>query len=167
MSELQLAAHGIATRLPPGWEGRISRRDTTLAGVGEDAKAQFHPEERTYPIAHFANFALPADVADYGSGAVELMTASNLFIVLLEFGPESVGTALFAAQGLPRNLSPDRFTPNQLQRTIRGQSGYQTFFTEAGRPFCLFVALGSHSNRAALVREANHVLAATTITPRS
>lgn len=127
---------------------------------------QFHPEERTYPIAHFANFALPPDVADYGSGAVELMTAKNLFIVLLEFGPESVGKALFARQGLPRRLLPDVFTPNQLQRTIRGQGGYQTFFTEAGRPFCLFIALGSYANRSALVREANAVLAATTISAR-
>ncbi|MCX7621118.1 MAG: hypothetical protein N2037_09790 [Acidimicrobiales bacterium] len=166
MSEIQLSAHGITTRLPRGWEGRIRRRDPQLGGPGERGKPQFHPEERTYPIAHFANFPLPADVADYGSGAVELMTRSNLFIVLLEFGPESVGKALFATQGLPRNLSPDLFTPNQLQRTIRGQGGYQTFFTEAGRPFCLFIALGSYANRAALIRKANAVLAATTITPR-
>ena len=162
---MRLSAFGIEAELPDGWEGRIARRDTGLR-AGPDAVPQFHPEERTYPIAQFANFPLPAVVEDFGSGAVELMGSDDLYLTLLEFGPESVGQPLFAAEGMPRPLRPGQFTPNQLQRTIAGQGGFQTFFTEAGRPFCLFIALGSQANRVALVAEANTMLAALTIGPR-
>jgi hypothetical protein len=30
---------------------------------------------------------------------------------------------------------------------IPGQAGYQRFFTENGRPFCLYVVLGGYANR--------------------
>lgn len=162
---MQLSAFGFDVTLPPGWEGRIDRRDTALR-TGPAAMPQFHPEERTYPIARFANFALPVDVEDYGSGAVELMGPDNLYVTLLEFGPESLGQPLFSAEGMPRRLRPGQFSPNQLQRTISGQGGFQTFFTEARRPMCLFIALGSYANRVALVEQANLLLDALTIGPR-
>jgi len=44
---------------------------------------------------------------DCGSGAVELMTAGPGLVSLFEYGPEAVGTALFAKQGLP-DVRPDR-----------------------------------------------------------
>lgn len=163
---LQLAAHGISTELPPGWEGRISLRPEPGPGAASPATGHDLSAERTFPITHLANFALPDERGDYGSGAVELMRGQHLFVCLFEFGPESVGQPLFAARGLPRDLRAAQFSTSQLQRTIPGQGGLQTFFTEAGRAFSLFVVLGSHQNRRELVPLANQVLATTTISPR-
>jgi hypothetical protein len=181
---MDLNGYGITTTLQPGWEGRIMKRsepqvgqadgpmpsavapDDEAAGAGAAAADRRGWPERTYPVVHLANFGIPDDRGDFGSGAVELMKSDDLFITLFEYGPECVGQALFATQGLPRELRPDQFSPNALQRTITGQSGLQIFFTEAGRAFCLFIALGSHENRAALVKKANAALATITIQPQ-
>jgi hypothetical protein len=170
---LQLDSHGITIALPTGWEGRISRRDlpTVAPATGATAGramlgALGAAGERPFPIAHLANFALPEDRGDFGSGAVELMGAGNLFVCLFEYGPESVGTALFAPQGMPRDLQPSQFNPRALQRIIPGQAGFQQFFTEGNRAFCLFVVLGALANAPTLVPSANSVLAATTFQPR-
>ena len=72
---------------------------------------------------------------------------------------------LFAAQGLPTSLDPDDFSPNVLQRTIRGQAGVQKFFHDQGRAFCLYVVLGSFADRQQLVPRVNQVLATMTIEP--
>jgi hypothetical protein len=180
---MDLSGYGITTTLLPGWEGRIMKRAEPQVGqangpspafvappsnggtrTGDDTSGS--SPERTYPIVHLATFALPDDRGDFGSGAVELMGTDDLFITLFEYGPESVGQAMFQRQGLPRKLTANDFNPNGLQRTITGQSGAQVFFTEGNRAFCLFVALGSHSNRAALASKANAALATITIQPR-
>jgi hypothetical protein len=186
---MELTGYGITTTLLPGWEGRIMKRAEPELGQanGPDPRLVTPPPadppppgsgglaanggdtalpERTYPIVHLANFALPDDRGDFGSGAVELMRDHNLFIALFEYGPESVGQPMFDTQGLPRSLRPEQFAPNALQRTISGQSGLQVFFTEGNRAFCLFVALGSHANRVRLVKQANEALASLTIEPR-
>jgi hypothetical protein len=140
-----LQAHGISAQLPSGFEGRIFQRSAT---GGEVAR----------PVAHFATFALPADVADFGGGAVPLMTPQDIFSVLFEYGPESLGTALFAQNGMPRQLTPQNFSTITLRRGMPSQSGTQFFFTENGRPFTLYVVLGSHTMRASLVPRVNALL---------
>ncbi len=55
----------------------------------------------TYPVGQFATFPIPDDIGDFGSGAVTLMGPADVFASLFEYGPESVGTALFARQGRP------------------------------------------------------------------
>ena len=70
--------------LPIGWEGRGFARREEVSG------------EHTYTVLHLANFALPTRVEDYGGGAVEAMRSRDAFVSLLQFGPESVGTPLFA-----------------------------------------------------------------------
>jgi hypothetical protein len=177
---MDLSGYGINTTLPPGWEGRIMKRAEPNTGEGGGPSPKFASPtstdqalaaagrasaERTYPVVHMANFAIPDDRGDFGSGAVELMSTDNLFITLFEFGPESVGQPMFATQGMPRKLTAADFQPNVLQRTIAGQSGFQQFFTENGRAFCLFIAIGSHGNRAALAAEANAALATVVIDP--
>jgi hypothetical protein len=163
---VELSGYGITSELPPGWEGRITRRpdptDPGAAALGFQTAAEL----RTHPVAHLANFALPPDRGDFGSGAVELMGADDALVVLFEYGPESLGTALFAPVGLPTRLGPEQFSPRQLQRVIPGQAGYQTFFTAEGRPFCLYVVLGSHARAPVLVPEVNTVIAATVIGSR-
>ena len=159
---MKVASHGIETDLPPGWEGRISLR---RAPDGRD-RGLGHVGEVPNPVAHLANFPLPEDRGDFGSGAVDLMGSGDVLVVLFEYGPESVGTALFARDGLPTALQPGMFSASSLQRTMAGQAGCQVFFTTAGRAFCCYVVLGRQSEAARLVPLANATLRATTIGPR-
>lgn len=146
-----ISAHGIASRLPGGFEGRIYVRP---AAVGV-----------SYPVGQFATFPLPDDIGDFGSGAVNLMGPGDVFVTLFEYGPESLGTALFNQQGLPAVLSPGDFSPVRLRRGLPGQSGMQRFFTEAGRPFACYAVLGSHSMRDQLVPVVNALISSLAISP--
>ena len=145
-----IGAHGITARLPQGFEGRIFVRPAPV-GV-------------TYPVAQFATFPIPDDIGDFGSGAVNLMGPSDVFATLFEYGPESLGTALFARQGRPAALAPADFSPTVLRRGLPGQSGTQWFFTEAGRPFSFYAVLGSHTMRTALVPRVNALMTALALT---
>jgi hypothetical protein len=147
-----LFAHGIGAGLPSGFEGRIVKRQGS--GI-EVANA----------VAQFSTFALPSDVGDFGGGAVNLMGNDDIFAVLFEYGPDSVGTRLFAHQGMPRPLGTADFQPYVLRRGLTGQSGTQWFFTESGRPFTLYVVLGSHARRSVLVPRVNRLLEGLTIEP--
>lgn len=145
-----LHAHGIHAPLPAGFEGRIFRRPKT-------------GDEQPRPVAHFATFALPTTVGDFGGGAVTLMGPDDIFAVLFEYGPESVGTALFSRHGMPRSLRPDDFRPATLRRGLGGQSGTQWFFVEHGRPFTLYAVLGAHGRRFASVPRLNALLHTVTV----
>ncbi len=147
-----LRAHGITAPLPTGFEGRIFIRPA----IGREVP---------YPVANFATFALPADVGDFGSGAVNLMAATDIFATLFEYGPESLGTPLFARPGMPRSLSTTDFRPYVLRRGLSGQSGSQWFFTEGGRPFTLYVVLGSHAQRDLLVPRVNDLIGTLAVDP--
>ncbi len=146
-----IGAHGITARLPDGFEGRIFVRPAVV-GV-------------TYPVGQFATFPIPDDIGDFGSGAVTAMGPTDVFATLFEYGPESVGTALFAQQGRPGALSEADFSPMVLRRGLPGQSGTQWFFTESGRPFSFYAVLGSHTQRPALVPRVNTLLSSLTLSP--
>ncbi len=148
-----IRAHGIAAQLPALFEGRIFVRP---ASVG-----------MSYPVGQFATFPIPDDVGDFGSGAVTLMGPEDVFATLFEYGPESVGTALFSAQGRPSSFTPGDFSPMRLRRGIPGQSGTQRFFTEAGRPFSFYAVLGSHVRRELLVPSVNELISSLLISPAS
>lgn len=159
---MKLEAHGITTELPPGWEGRITLRkapDGTQRSIGNAG-------EIPNPVVHLANFPLPEQRGDYGSGAVDVMTDTDVLVVLFEFGPESVGTPLFRRRGIPTRLTPNMFSPQALQRAIPGQAGCQVFFTEAGRAFCCYTVLGRQAAAARVLPQANATLSATRIRPR-
>ncbi len=146
-----IGAHGISARLPEGFEGRIIVRPTFVGS--------------SYPVAQFSTFPLPDDTGDFGSGAVSIMGPADVFATLFEYGPESLGTALFAHQGRPAGLSAADFSPTVLRRGIPGQSGTQWFFTEAGRPFSFYAVLGSHARRTTLVPRVNALLKALGVSP--
>jgi len=146
-----LQAHGISAQLPSGFEGQIFQRQATGAEVAR-------------PVAQFATFALPPQVGDFGGGAVNLMGPSDIFVVLFQYGPESTGTALFARQGMPRQLGTGDFHPFTLRRGLPGQSGTQWFFTESGKPFTLYAVLGNHLSRAQLVPQLNALLQGIAVT---
>lgn len=159
---MKLQAHGIETDLPPGWEGRISLRDRPPTG----RRALGDPGEQPNPVVHLANFALPEQRGDFGSGAVDVMGDDNVFVALFEYGPSEAGTALFRRKGLPTRLTPAMFSASALQRTLPGQAGAQTFFTTAGRAFCCYAVLGRQANAFRVLPGANATLAATKIGPR-
>jgi hypothetical protein len=73
VTRAKLRAHGITATLPDGFEGRIFVRPH-LEG------------EFSHSVAQFATFPLPAEVADFGGGAVTLMGSNDIFAVLFEYG---------------------------------------------------------------------------------
>lgn len=150
-----LTAGGLTVSLPTGWEGEIFNRAPTIDGRSLAGPAGDSEEARN--VVHLANFALPAERGDFGSGAVEIMNSGAVLVVLFEHGPESADTPLFARSGVPQ-LTPEEFHPQQMQRTLSGQSGRQIFFNAGGRAFCLYVVLGGHRRREVLVPLVNEVL---------
>ncbi len=144
----QLTRSGIAVEVPDDWEGSISGGDFQLQSDGA--------VEPT--VMHLASFPLPPERGSFGTGAVELMNGTDVFMTLFEYGPESAGTPLFEAEGIPRQLAAREFDRNALQRAMPGQSGLQRFFTQNGRAFCLYVVLGSHVDRADILPSVNAVL---------
>lgn len=160
-----LSGYGVSVALPAEWEGRIFRRPEPTAVFSPQARrpAAAHPGtdgwagERTHPVVHLATFALPAQRGDYGSGAVEIMDAADVFLALLEFGPECLGSALFSAAGIP-TLRAASFNPQALQRHLPGQAGCQVFFTAAARAWCLYVVIGDARRAAAASARVNALL---------
>lgn len=151
---MKLQRDGLGVDAPPGWDARIYTR------VPDDEVAT------THPILHAANFALPGERGDFGSGAVDVMDRDNVFVTLMEFHPDAAKTALFAREGVP-TLRPGMFSPRKLQRTIEGQAGCQFFFNHKGRAFCLYVVLGDYGNRLKLTAVANKLVARLNIEPLS
>ena len=144
---MRLQGGGLSVELPGGWEGEV-------LGGGElttRRKAWLMAGRRP-----FANFPLPAERADFGAGAVELMRPGDAFR-RFRVRPEAVGQPLFASEGIPRITARD-FDRNALQHGIPGQSGLQRFFTVNGRAFCLYVVVGSHIDRADVIPQINQVL---------
>lgn len=141
-----VSGQGLSFQAPAGWEAIIYRRP-------ED------DGESTHAVLHAATFALPSQRGDYGSGAVERMTAGDVFVALLEFHPDASSSALFARAGLPSSLDPSAFSPFSLQRRLPGQAGWQSFFSQSGRAFCLYVVLGAYAARGRLVPRANQAVA--------
>jgi hypothetical protein len=182
---MRISRFGLALDAPSGWDARIRRHrlavepttaardlspaDARILGLhraDDAASVVARPEFRAHPVLHAADFALPEERGDFGSGAVESMRSDQAFIALVEYHPDSARTALFSSRsGLPRKMGADDFSPRQLQRTIRGQAGAQVFFVEAGRAFCLYVVLGSMANRHQVVPRVNVALSAIEIVP--
>jgi hypothetical protein len=123
---MRLRAYGIEIDLPRGWDGRIFRRR------GADA------------TLHAANFPLPAADGDFGSGATARMPRGGALLVIKEYraGARLVpGTGLFASKSIPLPLHIGHFHRRALQVGRRGQAGFQHFFTDAGRAFCIYAVI--------------------------
>ncbi|SOD71031.1 hypothetical protein SAMN05892883_0633 [Jatrophihabitans sp. GAS493] len=167
----RLSGLGLAVTLPKPWEGRIYQRPLPVSSFASPvSRASAGGDlgwagEVTRPILHLGNFPLPAGRGDYGTGAVERMGSSDIFVSLLQFGPDELGTALYAAPGLPRPTPAD-FDPAALQRRVAGQAGYQRFFTHRGHPMCLFIVLGDRGRVGPLCREVNTILAGVEVAAR-
>lgn len=146
---MKLEGMGMEVTLPETWEARIYQLETEEAATSGAADL---------PVLHAANFAMPEQRGDYGSGAVELMGSENVFIALLEFEPALAATALYAPVGMPRTIDPEDFRTNGMQRWIPGQAAYQAFFNEQGRAFCLYIVIGSYLRRKELAAHAERIV---------
>lgn len=156
---MRISAYGLAVDVPSGWEARIRRYPLPLQPAAD--------RYRAHPVLHAADFALPEERGDFGSGAVETMGPAQAFIALIEYDPSSAGTALFSSPvAMPLQVAAGDFSTQQLQRTIRGQAGTQAFFVDGGRAFCLYVVLGSMASRHHAIPRVNAVLSTIEITPR-
>jgi hypothetical protein len=140
-----VASMGITVAPPAGWEAIIYQRPPD-------------PGEVTYPIMHAATIPIPVVRGDYGGGLVEMLGPSDVFIGLLEFGPAAAGTALYQTLNAIPGLTPNVFSPRQLQRFIAGQAGVQRFFSVSGRAFCMYAVIGSVVNQVALTARANQLI---------
>jgi hypothetical protein len=136
---VKMSGHGIEVDVPKGWEGRIYRRGAQAT-------------------LHVANFPLPVEDGDFGSGAISLMRNDGVFIALTEYEGEVAESGLFAARGLPSAVGEGDFDPRAMQRMVAGRSGLQRFFTVKGRPFCLYVVIGVPAARREEVRAVNQLL---------
>ena len=136
---MRVTGFGIEAEVPEGWEARLYRRS------------------EADPNLHLANFPLPAEDGDFGSGAVTSMPEDGIFLALVEYGSAVAGFGLFAARGIPR-LGPSDLDPNALQRRVPGRRGAQRFFSLGDRAFCLYVVVGTSPDPAALLESANAVL---------
>ncbi|MEZ5342843.1 MAG: hypothetical protein R2706_15800 [Acidimicrobiales bacterium] len=119
---MQLNGPGVVLQLPASWEVEID------AGSG---LAEADATRVRTPRIHAANFPLPPERGDFGSGAVERMISGDVLICLLEEDPSVIGSRLFQDEGMPR-LSVDDFFTDGMQRRIAGQSGAQVL--RRGRP---------------------------------
>ena len=151
---MKLAHGGISVTLPDGWEARVRLQPAVSPGA------------RGNVLLHAATVPLPAERGDFGSGVVETLGPDDVFVALFEYDPADARQPLFEARGLPA-VRPADFSPAVLQRTGRGHSGAQGFFSSAGRAFCLHVVLGSHNRRAAGAARVAALLSRTVIEGRA
>lgn len=163
--------------IPSGWEGEIYSRgdagqvvaappsrpsaDPQAFGTASESGTS-SPDTAGRTFVHLATFPLPADRADYGNGAVQLMGPDDIFIALLEHEREDATQPLFAPVGIPQLTAAD-FRTDVLHRTLEGHSGHQRFFHVGDRAFCLYIVIGSHWNRSELVPRVNQMLAGLSI----
>ncbi|MDY7101265.1 MAG: hypothetical protein S0880_08760 [Actinomycetota bacterium] len=166
-----IAAHGLRVGVPDGWEAQITRPEPLLGpaaarvegpiegveGVAPDGTVA-GDEGTMNPVVHLANFAMPADRGDFGSGAVEIMRRGDLFVAIVEYDREAAATPLFADDGPPRVAIGD-FDATQMQRTRSGLVGCQRFFRLGGHAFCAYIVAPAADLGDATIAALNDVLA--------
>jgi hypothetical protein len=133
---MRVTGHDLSIDAPQAWEARIFRRDGAA------------------PVLHVATFALREQDGDFGAAATGRMRPDDAFAALVEYRSDPVvrpGLGLFAAMGRPAALRAHDFGSAQLQVTRRGQLGCQRFFTDVGRPFCLYAVIRPAGKRPELL----------------
>ncbi len=121
----ELRAHGLRLNVRRGWEARIWMADQP-------------PPAENHPVARLANFALPQTRDTYAEDVADGLRPGQVVASLVEFSPRLADRGLYAPQGVPR-LGVDDLDPRAVQRTLRGRSGVQRFFSVRGRAFSLYV----------------------------
>lgn len=123
---MRTSGHGLSIEVPQGWEARIARRNGSA------------------PFLHVASFPLSGDSGEFGATATSRMGPDAVFAALVEYrvdGQVRPGVGLFADPAWRPKLGAGDFQRAQLQVTRPGHLGTQRFFTQSGRPFCLYAVI--------------------------
>jgi hypothetical protein len=140
--------------VPLGWEAR---------GVSPPSRGCEPDGSVAYPYVHLASVPMGPSRAPFGNGVVEHLGDLDGFVALLEFAPSSAGSPLFSEHEVPHRLRAVELSSACLQRTIKGQLGWQRFFRAHGRAFCCYVVLGSRRAVTARLPDVNRVLSSLTV----
>lgn len=135
--------------VPTGWEAR---------GVSPPTHGREPDGSVAYPYVHLASVPMGPSRAPYGGGVVEHLGDLDGFVAILEFAPTSASSPLFSEHEVPRRLGATELSSACLQRTIKGQLGWQRFFRSHGRAFCCYVVLGSRRAIPTRMADVNRVL---------
>lgn len=145
-------AHGIRVTLPHGWSGRVFQRTPGVATL------------------HAGDFPLALSDGEFGDASTARMQGQATFLALTEYRPGrglEPGRGLFAGHKLPLPLDPASFSAAGLAHPHPGQLGVQHFFTQAGRPFCLYVVIaGPRAHRRERLLRLDAILRTLHISPR-
>ena len=160
---MRLTTASFDVTLPDGWEAAV--QSGTLPDAVRRRAADLGKPVATPPVLHLSTAPMPRLRGDFGSGAVDVLGERDVFIALVEYGRDSLGTPLFDTGPLPRRLRAADFAGDALQRALPGQAGMQRFCTERGRPLCLYVVLGAGHAARRLSARANQALAAIEVVP--
>lgn len=161
----ELTAGGVALELPPGFDGRATKRPRAEPGTPTPG-AQAHADDPSgLAVLHATTVPLPIEVGDFGSNVVDVLGPNDVFVAVIEYDRSATDTALFRELGPPTTLPRDSYSTGVLQRWIKGQCGAQRFFSSGGRAFCVYAVLGSDAQRSSLAAKVDAVLANLSITP--
>src|SRR5436853_447042 len=167
---MALQGYGISVVLPGGWEGRIF----THAG-DEDSDNR--------PTLHMASFPLPVDEGDFGFDVVAGMSASGIFVSLVEYTPDCYlpevdlttdpsaidldpSATVFSSIGIPVVNGGDFDQAVVVaDTTLTAITAVQYPFSAAGRPFVLYVVVGDEANLGPAVGQVNALLDTLVISP--
>lgn len=142
---MKLGALGLSVDLPPAWEGHV------LVLTSEDGTR--------YPNLHAGNFGLAPEGSTFGQFSIQRMDAQRALIVVVEYGPGSVGTPLFRSGRWPPTLSVGDLNPaNFPGPRPPGLAANQNFVTVGSRAFCVYAVMGLSEGAAPRLEEANAVL---------
>ena len=96
----RLSAHGLSCGVPTGWHARNEQREqSTVPAPASDLPMGGY----VHPVLHAATSPLPTIRGDYGSGYVETMRPTDVFVCLGEFDHEAGAEAMFD-EGMPAAL---------------------------------------------------------------
>ena len=135
----RLSGHGLSLDLPEGWDARVTQR-------------------RGQVTLHAASYPLPARDGEFGPGAIARMPRDGVFLALTEYRRALAGSRLYQRNGPPKRLPPGELSARAVLNARPGQVGLQRFFAAHGRPFSLYLVVGSARGRRHLAAQANVVL---------
>ncbi len=109
-----LNAHGVSVTPPAGFEGRVFRRPAfgeVAASAADGPPAP--PAEMPGVVVHVSTIALPTDIGDFASGAVDQLQVDDVLVILFEYDAGKRGPAAVRAEGPApapdrRRLQPQR-----------------------------------------------------------
>jgi hypothetical protein len=142
---MRLDGLGLSVDLPQAWEGRI------MVLTSEDGTR--------YPNLHAGNFGLVPEGSTFGQFSIERMDPQKALVVVVEYGPGSVGTPLFNSGRWPPTLAAGDLNPaNFAGPRPPGLAANQNFVTVNGRAFCFYAVVGLDQGVAPRLEEVNAVL---------